>query len=245
MRRVAPRLEGSTCNSLSMAASDAANCPCFAKFAACAIVKDDAERACADVAGCAAVGATGVATSAASDPPAAPPNIRFMNPICSEARASAGGFSINRGQLHAITTLEGGALPFWPARVQSRRAIAKGPAVALPALQRQERLTEGRRHVLRRARGIRARPGRDLAAGNGWRKREYALAAGCTVFWEVALITPAVTPNPAMYCEAVVWHPAAVALAGTVPPLDAVYSATDVLQAAMAAMVSDIFERTM
>ena len=60
---------------------------------------------------------------------------------------------------------------------------------------------------------------------------------------DVAVMTPAATVSEAIYLVAIVEQPAAVTLAGYAPLADA-YSATPVLQAAIAAIVSDIFERT-
>ena len=59
------------------------------------------------------------------------------------------------------------------------------------------------------------------------------------------MIWPPFAVNEAKYCDGVVEHPEATVVAGSVPAWDAVYSATDVLQAAIAAMASDIFERMM
>lgn len=64
------------------------------------------------------------------------------------------------------------------------------------------------------------------------------------VFWLIAVITPVATVvPPETYCVVVVEQPAEVSSAGSVPPWVDVYSATDVLHAAMAASASDIFER--
>ena len=57
-------------------------------------------------------------------------------------------------------------------------------------------------------------------------------------------MTPLATVSDARYCDGVVEQPDAVVSVGTLP-LVAAYSATDVLHAAMAAIVSDIFDRTM
>jgi hypothetical protein len=64
------------------------------------------------------------------------------------------------------------------------------------------------------------------------------------VFCVVAAITPDVTLMLAMYCVELVLQPASLVAAGRLPACVDVYSATDVLHAAIAASASDIFERT-
>ena len=59
---------------------------------------------------------------------------------------------------------------------------------------------------------------------------------------ETPVITPFATAKLATYCVGAVEQPAAAASVGIVPACTDVYSATDVLHAAIAASVSDIFD---
>ena len=71
-------------------------------------------------------------------------------------------------------------------------------------------------------------------------------SAEAPVLFDTAVISPAApTVSDAKYCEGVVEQPAKAGVVGIVPPCADVYSATEVLHAAMAAKASDIFERTM